>query len=287
VLVQQLVNGMEIGLIYGLLALGLSLAYATTRVVNFAHGEMFTLGAFIALTLQRGTSAPFVAAAATSGLALFLAGFAFAYVVLRRLRSPLARIVATIALGLVTRDGMLLVFGSDSASFSRVYPNGQLKLLGASLPYEALIVMLCTLLLLAGVWLLIMRSRLGIWMRATAQDEELATTGGIPTRMVQSLAFGLAALLAAAAGILVGPTWQVNYGTGVGIALKAFTAATLGGLGNIWGALVGGLLLGLLETLFAAYVSSSLKDLFVFSALLLALVFMPRGVFALRQARIS
>lgn len=284
---QQLINGLEIGLIYGLLALGLSLAYTTTRVVNFAHGEMFTLGAFLALTLQRRAGMPFIAAGTIGAVVLFFAGLAFAYLVLWRLRSPLARVVATIALGLALRDLMLLIFGSDSASFANAYPRGHLTLFGTTLPFDGLIVTACTLVLLAGVWLLVMRTRLGVWMRATAQDEDLAATGGIPTRRVQALAFGLAALLAGTAGILVGPTWQVNYGTGVGIALKAFVAALLGGLGNIWGALVGGVLLGLLETLLAGYVSSGLKDLFVFVALLLVLVLMPRGVLAIRPARIS
>lgn len=284
---QQLANGIAVGLIYALLALGLSLTFATTRIINFAHGELFTLAAFLGLTFQRGGGLPFGLAAAASSLLVFAFAVVLAHAVLWRLRGGLQRSVATIALSLGLRDGMLLAFGSDSASFSRVFPEGSLSIGGVLVPRSSLIVLGAALIVLAAVWAFVQKSRWGIWMRATAQEPELAALSGIATHRVHTLAFGLGTVLAAFAGLLVGPTWQVNYATGVPIALKAFTAAVIGGLGDLRGAVVGGLILGCAEALFAGYVSSTWKDLAVFVLLIVVIVVRPRGIFAAHAERLG
>jgi branched-chain amino acid transport system permease protein len=285
---QQLANGLIIGLIYGLLALGFSLVYSTTRVVNFAHGEIFTAGAFLALAcLRGGLTTSLILAGALAVMAVFLVGGLFTYTVLWKLRTPLERSVATIALSLALRDGMLLAFGSDSESFPPSYPEGALTLAGLVVPYSYLVIASATAILLAGFTILVRYSRMGIWMRATAQDEQLAALVGIPTRWIQAFAFGLGAGLAATAGILVAPTWQVNYAAGTTVGLKAFTAALLGGLGNLPGAIIGGVVLGLLEALLAGYVSSTWKDLAVYICLLAVLTVFPGGIFAGRKARVG
>jgi branched-chain amino acid transport system permease protein len=284
---QQLANGLVVGLIYGLLALGLSLAFATTRIVNFAHGEMFTLGAFLGLTIQRGTGLPFLLVAVVSALAVFFLASLLAQFVLWRLETPLQRSVATIALALGLRDAMLIAFGSDSASFLPVFPEGSWDMGPVVVPRSFAWVGGLTLLLLLAFVGFVERSRWGIWMRATAQDVELAAAAGVRTRRVQTLAFGLGAMLAAAAALLVGPTWQISYASGIPVGLKAFTAAVIGGLGNLWGALLGGILLGLGEALFAGYLSSAWKDFWVFLLLIGVIVFLPRGILPAQAERLG
>lgn len=286
-LCQQLVNGVLVGLIYGLLALGFSLAYSTTRVINFAHGEMFTLGAFLGLALQRSGGLPFAVAAPASVLLVGVAGAVFGYLVLRPLGSALVRSVATIALSLVLRDGMLIAFGSDSVSYPPVYPPGSLSAGWLAVPRSSVVIAAITLVLLVGFGAVLSRSRWGIWTRATAQDEELAATVGIPTGHIQALAFGAGSALAAAAGVLITPTWQVHYAAGMVVGLKAYTAAMFGGLGNLSGALAGGILLGAAEALLAGYVSSTWKDLAVYLCLFVVLVFLPRGLFSVRSVRLG
>ena len=284
---QQVANGISIGFIYALLAMGLALSYSTSRVVNFAHGDIFTLGAFIGLISQRHLGMPFAAAAPFACILVGAAAALFSYCVLWHLTASLDRSVATIALGLGLRDGMLIVFGSDSQSFANVYPTRVLVIGAVSMPVSILIVTALTGVLLLGVGLTVARSRIGIQMRAAAQDAELATMIGISTRRIQAMAFGGACMLAAAAGNLVGPLWQVYYAAGIPVGLKAFTAALLSGFGSIKGATLGGLIVGILESLIAGYVSSTWKDLMVYSCMLIALPLLPRRVLSRGSLRIG
>jgi len=287
VFAQQLANGLGTGLIYGLLALGFSLAYSTTRVVNFAHGEFFTLGAFLGIRLQRGGGFSVLPASVISATTVTVAAGLFAFIILWRLRSPLQRSVATIAVSLGLRDAILLGFGSDSASFPRASAEGTLDLLGVTIARYSMFLTAWTAALLLTFWFVVTRTRLGTWMRATAQDPELAATNGIAIRNMEAGAFALGAFAAVAAGLLIGPSWQVSYSSGSVVGIKAFTSAMLGGLGRLDGAVAGGLLLGVAEALFAGYVSSAWKDLAVFLVLLVTLLFLPRGLFAMRAQRLG
>lgn len=284
---QQIANGVASGLVYGLLALGFSLAYATTRVINFAHGDIFAVGAFVGLSLQQSAGLPFPVAALIAILLVAISATIFAYSLLWRLRTTLERSVATIALALILRDGMLLLFGSDSASFGAVFPEGSIHIGTVAMPRASLVIMAASLCLLASFWWLSGRTRWGLWMRATAQDAELAAANGIPTRSIQAIAFGLGSSLAAAAGLLIGPAWQMHYAVGTVVGVKAFTAAMLGGLGHLTGALAGGLLLGVAEAILAGYGSSAWKDLTVYACLLAVLLLAPRGLFAMGKRRLG
>jgi branched-chain amino acid transport system permease protein len=282
-LMQQLANGLSTGLIYGLLALGFSLAYSTTRVVNFAHGDFFSLGALLGIWFQRENGFSLLPASLLSGVAMTVAAGSFAFFVLWWLRSPLQRTVATIAVSLGLRDAMLLAFGSDSASFPQVSVEGTSHLLGIVVSRYSLFLTAWTAALLLTFWFLVARTRVGTWMRATAQDPELAATSGVVVRNVEATAFALGAFAAVAGGLLIGPSWQVSYSSGSVVGVKAFTSAMLGGLGRLDGAVAGGVLLGLAEALFAGYISSAWKDLAVFLVLLVTLLFLPRGLFSRAQ----
>ncbi|MCI0538892.1 MAG: branched-chain amino acid ABC transporter permease [Verrucomicrobiales bacterium] len=284
---QQIVNGLSVGLVYGFLAIGLVMVFSTTRIVNFAHGEIFSLGAFIGLVLQRHFHLSFALAGIAAVAAVFVAFSAFGYIVNTKLRDSLTRSVATIAVGFGLRDLMLVVFGSDSSAYPPVYPEGGFDVAGMRLSYAAVIISGSTVAVLIGVGVFLWRTRWGIFMRAVAQDTDLARTAGIRAGLFQSVAFGTGAALAALAGVLVSPQWHVSYTGGSSIALKAFTAALIGGFHSSTGTLLGGLLVGLLETFIAGYVSSTWKDLNVYVCLILILVFLPKGLLGTAQRRIG
>jgi branched-chain amino acid transport system permease protein len=284
---QQVLNGLSVGLVYGLLAIGLVMIFSATRIVNFAHGEIFSLGAFVGLALQRHLHLPFALAGVAGVGTVFVAFAIFAYVVNTGLRNSLSQSVATIALGFGLRDLMLVIFGSDSEAYPTVYPEGGFAIFGLRLSYATAIISAATIAVLLVVGVFLLRTRWGIFMRAVAQNDELARLSGIRTRVFQAVAFGAGAALAALAGILVSPQWHVSYTGGGPIALKAFTAALIGGFRSATGTLLGGLFVGLLETFIAGYVSSTWKDLDVYVCLILLLVFLPKGLHGTAERRIA
>jgi branched-chain amino acid transport system permease protein len=284
---QQIVNGIAIGMTYGLLALGLSVAYSSTRIVNFAHGEFFAFGALLGVWIQRTFRMPYPVAAAFAVATVFTLGFLASYFLLEGLRSQLQRAAATIALALGLQDAMLLLFGSDNASFPGFVVRGSFHVADLQVPRSLAVIAGTSAVLVLLFTLTLWRSRLGVWMRATADDPLLARVSGLPTRRMHAIAFGMSVALAAAAGLLVGPTSQVNYASGVVVAVKAFTAAVIGGFGNLFGAIVGGVLLGVAEAMIAGYGSSAWKDLEVFALLAFLMLVLPRGIFAGRTARVG
>lgn len=285
-LIQQIINGLSIGALYALLALGLSLAYATGRVVNFAHGDLFSLGAFLTVSLHEAFGGYFLLDAVVSSLLVGGVGTLFGWYFLWRLQ-PLERSVATIVIGLGMRDGMLIAFGSDSASLPGVYAAGAINIGAVTLPWGAVIVAGITVALLVSTWWLVSRTQFGVQMRATAENPGLAARSGIVTRRVQAAAFGLSCGLAAAAGATLIPIWQVYSGAGVPIGLKAFAAAMLGGFGRLGGAVVGGLCIGVGEALVSGYVSSTWKDLVMYSGLLIIVAALPRHISRAGVPRVS
>jgi branched-chain amino acid transport system permease protein len=237
--------------------------------------------------LQKHFNLPFGLVLVGAVGAVFVAFSAFGYVIITRLRDPLMQTVATIAVGFGLRDLMLVIFGSDSAAYSPVYPEGGFNIAGMRLSYGSAIISGSTVCVLIAVGTFLWKTRWGIFMRAVAQNADLARTNGIRAGLFQGVAFGGGAALAALAGILVSPQWHVSYTGGTSIALKAFTAALIGGFHSSTGTLLGGLLVGLLETLIAGYVSSTWKDLIVYVCLLLILVLLPKGLLGTAQRRIG
>jgi branched-chain amino acid transport system permease protein len=284
---QQILNGLSIGLIYGFLAIGLVMVFSTTRIINFAHGEIFSLGAFIGLAFQKHLHLSFGLAGIAAVGIVFVAFSAFGYIVNTKLRDSLTQTVATIAVGFGLRDLMLVVFGSDSSAYPSVYPEGGFDLAGMRLSFATAIISGITVVVLIAVGVFLWKTRWGIFMRAVAQNTDLARTVGIRAGLLQAVAFGTGASLAALAGVLVSPQWHVSYTGGSSIALKAFTAALIGGFHSSTGTLLGGLLVGVLETLIAGYVSSTWKDLDVYMCLLLILIFFPKGLLGAAQRRIG
>ena len=284
---QQIANGLATGLCYAVLACGMSLTYSASRVVNFAHGDLFVLGAFVGLILNRTFGLPFPIAAFGAIVVVATVSALLGIAVVDRIRGSLFQSVATIAFSLGLRDLMLIAFGSDSASFPPLYPSGAMAVGFASVPWASFWVggLLACVVTVFGF--LMVRSRWGLWMRASASHGALAEAGGISVRRMRILAFAVSGALAAVAAVVVGPIWQVSYGLGGLVGVKAFAAAVVGGFGNLRGAVWGGLALGLAESLFGGYVSSAWRDLAVYGLLIVVLLSAPRGLFGTGFRRVA
>ncbi len=293
-LAQYLVGGLTAGTLYGLVALGIVLLYRSSRVLNFAHGDLATLAAFIGFTLllriQPPTPFPigpqtgwwsFLPAMAGALLAAALAGAAFYFLIIRPVKEAtlLGRIVVTLGLALAINGLVVLVWGADTKVFPfplsdiRVYRLGGVVISQLSLGLTT-----AGLVLVALLYLLVQRTRVGLAMRAVAQDLTAAQALGIPSRRIFALTWGLAGILAAAAGILAAPVTLLTPFMMLDPFLKGFAAAVLGGMDSLPGAVLGGWLLGLAESLFAGYISFKFKTTLAFLIIILTLMLRPEGL---------
>ena len=281
VLLQHLLNGLVLGGTYALLGIGLTLIFGLMNVVNFAHGEFYTLGAYLTFAGTSMLRVDFLLAVAAAILGGGLAGAACERVLLRPLagESIDTTMLATIGLWIVLQNGELLAWGGVARSIAHPFPTPPVVLGPVSLAPLRLAVLGAALVLILGAHLLIHRTSLGVAMRATFQDGETAALMGIEIGRIRTLTFAVGSGLAAAAGALLGPIFLVYPAMGDLAALKAFAVVILGGLGSFAGATLGGLLLGVAEELGAGYVSSGYRDAVGFVIIILVLLFRPAGLF--------
>ncbi|MDR1607886.1 MAG: branched-chain amino acid ABC transporter permease [Deltaproteobacteria bacterium] len=294
--IEQVIFGLTVGSIYALIALGYTMVYGVMKLINFAHGELFTLGAFVGfvflVTLNWGgvfgpVLAIFLTALIVSGSAA-LAGHLLERVAYRPLRHSdrLAAVVSALGASIFLQNVIMVVWGAQYRAFNAsLLPTVVWKIAGQSVPLIRLFVFLTAVLTMAALYLFINRTRFGLAIRAAAIDQGAAKLMGVDVRKVIASVFIIGPALGGLAGLLVGIYYgQINFNMGQMYGLKAFTAAVIGGIGNIPGAMIGGLLLGLLETLGEAYVSGAWKDALAFVALILILVFRPTGILSERVA---
>jgi branched-chain amino acid transport system permease protein len=275
---QTLTNGLIIGLLYLLMAIGFTLVFGVMRIVNFAHGEFYMLGAFAAyLCVTQWGLSFFPAVLATFAMAIVL-GWASELVVLKPFRGDeLNGMIATIGLAMILQNGALMLFGPDPQSMPAV-AEGLLSLGPVAMPMSRLYVVGASALVLGALYLFLMHSRTGRALRAVVQDTEIATAQGINARVIYPLGFALGAGLAATAGALMAPLFSVSPFIGSTPALKAFIVVILGGLGSIPGAALASLLLGVAESLGGTFLGSSLSDMLIFVLVMVMLVFRPSGL---------
>jgi branched-chain amino acid transport system permease protein len=292
---QQLINGLALGSILALIALGYTMVYGILRFINFAHGDLFMLGAFAGFYLAPKIAGvlplPSLAGAlAVMGLSMAIcAGLGilierFAYRPLRR--SPkLTMLITAIGVSLFLEYTGQFLFGAAPKKFPEILPVYPLaKLGGLSLNSNQVVVFAVTLILLLALRFIVLRTKIGLAMRALSFNPEAAALMGINTDVVISFTFGLGSALAAAAGIL----FAINYPAidplmGILPGLKAFVAAVLGGVGNLPGAALGGLIIGVTETLVAGYISSTYRDAIAFGILILILLIKPSGLLGKKE----
>ncbi|HEY1363905.1 MAG TPA: branched-chain amino acid ABC transporter permease [Xanthobacteraceae bacterium] len=284
-LAQQLANGVMLGSTYALVAIGYALVFGVLRILHLAHGEVFMVGAFVGVEIVLGMNVgPFVAligglvGSAVLGVCLELVAFR---PIRRRSGGFLAPIVSSIGAGLVLQEVMTRIFGAEQIGFppqltTAVYRLGPVAVSGAQL--FILAVALGTMLLLH---LFVTRTRHGMAMRAAAESIEIASILGIDVDRVIMLTFAVASALAGIAGVLIGLAYNaISPYMGVDMTTKGLAIMLIGGLGSVYGAMAGGLLLGVVEIVSVAYLASSYRDAFAFSLMILVLLLRPRGLFA-------
>lgn len=279
-LVQALVSGASVGSIYALVALGLVLLYRTTRILNFAHGDLGVAGTFIAYTLLTQLRLPFgvafllaLAAAALIGTLVYLA-----LVRPAKNQSELGLLILTLGLALALGGLDALVFGSDNKLVPTLVADRILHVGGVSLSLVSIITALLGVALMAALWALLTYTKLGVAMRAVAQREDVAEAMGLPVRTVLMATWAAAAVLATAAALLFAPTTLLNPNMMLDPLSKGFVAAVIGGMTSLPGAVLGGYVLGILELIVGVYLSLEFKSSFAFLVVVIVLVVRPHGL---------
>lgn len=302
VLAQQFANGIILGSIYALIALGYTMVYGILGLINFAHGEVTMIGAMIAITVINllisnvtGLS-PFV----MIGVGLLVAvpacmilGYSIERIAYRPLRHAprLAPLITAIGVSIVLQNVAMIIWGRGYQPFPAILPNDAFQLLGATVTPIKIAIVVIAVLVMTSLWILVNKTRMGRAMRATAQNPDVATLLGVDINKVIAFTFLTGSALGSLAGIMVAANYgQADPYMGFMLGLKAFSAAVLGGIGNLAGAMLGGILLGLIESFGGGYIGdltggflgSNYQDIFAFMVLILVLVFRPSGLLGQR-----
>jgi len=280
-LAQYVVGGLAVGSLYALVALGIVLLYRTSRVLNFAHGDLATFGTFLAFAMLTAARWPFSVSATLSLLLTAVLGAAFFFFIIRPAKesSLLGKIVITLGLALVLQGATTALWGTDTKIFP--FPLSETKvyrLSGIVISQLSVGSFAVGLVLMAGLYGLVQHTRLGLAMRAVSQDTVAAQVLGIPVKRIFALTWGLASALGAASGILLAPVTLLDPYMMLDPFLKGFAAAVLGGIDSMPGAAVGGLVLGVVESVFAGYISVRFKTTLSFLIIIAVLVIRPEGL---------
>lgn len=284
--IQVLFSGLAVGSIYALVSLGLVLIIRTTNVVNFAQGDFAMLGAYAMLTMFTVLKLPYFVSILLALVVMGIFGIAFNYGVYYPLRnrSYLPVLISTLGAAIFMQNTILALFGPQPAPLAKVFSSQGFELGGVFLDSQYLVILGVTAAAVAFQYFLFEHTLLGKKLQATSQDKDMARLVGIRTAWMIAITFIYSATLGGLAGILVGPILFVSTGMAGVIALKAFSSTVIGGFGDVTGAIVGGLLLGVVESFGAAYISVPYKDAFGFLLLFVFLLVRPQGIFGERIA---
>ena len=282
-LLQQLVNGVSLGSIYALIALGYTMVYGIINLINFAHGDIYMIGAYVGFALTTFLGLGFFPSLLISMVVCSILGMAIEKVVYKPIRNStrIAALITAISVSLFLQYTMMYFVKPDTRTFPEVLANKKLTFLGGSiiLDMKNIYIVLITILLMVGLQYIVHKTKIGKAMRAVSLDKEAAELMGINVDKVISYTFAMGSALAGAAGVLVGVYYNtINPLMGAGPGLKAFVAAVLGGIGIIPGAVFGGFFLGMTETMVSAYGGSIFKDAVAFTILIIVLLVKPNGL---------
>ena len=279
---QVLVSGIAQGCIYGLIALGFVLIYKATETVSFAQGELMMLGAFLGLALLSITGVPFWLVVIATIAAMGAFGILLERIVIRPIlgQPAFSIVMLTIGIGYVARGATPMIpnVGTDTPRLLVPYRTQTLEFAGVVFAVEQLVVIAATAVLCALLYLMFRHSKVGIAMQASSQNQLAAYYMGIPVKRLNGLVWGLAAAVAAAAGLLLAPITFIHANMGF-IGLKAFPAAVVGGFGSLPGAIVGGLIIGVVESMSGFFLPEGFKDVAAYVVVLVMLMFKPNGLF--------
>ena len=296
IFLQQIINGLTLGSVYAVVALGYTMVYGIIQLINFAHGEVVMIGAMVAFSVisaLAGTAVPPVLIVLAGILVAIpvcmLVGYAMERIAYRPLRGAprLAPLITAIGISIILQHVALLVWSRNPLAFPQIIPLASYDVGGAIITGVQIAIILTSVLMMGGLTLMVYRTKLGIAMRATSQNPQVAGLMGIDIDRVIAFTFIVGAALGAVAGVMVGTYYGVaHYSMGALLGMKAFSAAVLGGIGNLAGAMLGGILLGIVEALTAGYIGdltnnvfgSNYQDVFAFLVLIAVLVFRPSGL---------
>lgn len=278
---QQLINGIQLGSIYALIALGYTMVYGIAKMINFAHGDIIMVGSYIALLIFTHLELSVWSTIALTALVSALLGVVIERLAYKPLRgsSRMSALITTIGVSLLLQNLFLLVFGSSPQPFPVRFPSESFSIFGVAVSYLTLVTIAITLVLMVVLTLFVERTRLGKAMRAVSEDAGAAQLMGINIDNTISITFAIGSALAAVAAVLYSSTYPlINPYMGSLMGLKAFIAAVLGGIGIIPGAMLGGFIMGIAEVFIKGYISSKLVDALVFGILIIVLLVKPAGI---------
>ncbi len=297
IFLQQIINGLTLGSVYAIVALGYTMVYGIIQLINFAHGEIVMIGAMVAFSaigwLAGNTALPPLAIVLLGTLAAIpvcvAVGYALEVFAYRRLRHAprLAPLITAIGASIVLQQLAMIAWSRNPLAFPQIIPGAVFDIGGATITLVQIAIISTSVLMMAGLSFIVYRTRLGVAMRATSQNALMAGLMGVNANRVIATTFMLGAALAAVAGVMVGTYYGIaHYTMGSLLGLKAFCAAVLGGIGNLAGAMLGGMLLGIVEALGAGYIGdltnnvfgSNYQDVFAFLVLIAVLVLRPSGL---------
>ena len=291
--IDLVIIGLSIGMIYALVALGISIIYSGLDIVHFAHGEIYMIGAFIGLTLFQKLNIGYVPTLILAIVITGLIGMAIERLFYRRLTragggytvAGMGMIIAGFGMSIVLQNVAFLAWGPKPFPFPVPF-GGPIELGNLTLPRSYLWIVVASLAFMLGLHFLLRKTMIGLAMRAVAYNKDIAYLSGVNVPLMISLIFAIGCALGAAAGVLIGPINYVQVMMGISVIIKAFAAAVVGGFGSLPGAVLGGLLVGVVESLGAGYVSGTFKDIYAFILLIIVLMVRPSGIFGV-EAKIK
>ena len=292
IFLEQMLNGLTIGSFYALIALGYSMVYGVMKLINFAHGDLFTLGSYLGFTLivwgdayitsHVGLAGGMIAAILIGAIGSGIAGIIMEKIAYRPIYKAgrLPVIVSALGVSIFLQNIIMVIWGPRYQAYpADVVPMLRFKIGGVHITILQIILLIFSFVLLAVLYFIVQKTTFGAAIRASALDKETTALMGVNINTIIFFIFSLGPALGGAAGVMVGMYYrQISFTMGWNYGLKAFMATILGGIGNIPGAMVGGLILGIFEMLGSAYVSTAYKDVIVFSVFILVLIFRPRGL---------
>ena len=273
-------TGINLGLMYALIAIGLTLIFGVMRIIQYAHGELFMLGAYVLYYWFAEFGLPYWLGVIASGVVVFCLGALLQILLFRPLHGKNILYPLAVSMGLIfiISSGGLLGFGTVVKGIPSVVSGG-VMVFGAFYTYERMVISIFSAVLIFGLWICLQKSSMGMAMRAVSEDPEVASLQGINTRRIHWIAFGLGSGLAAVAGCLMGTLLSIVPTMGFAATVKAFMIVIMGGLGSVFGALLGGLILGFIDSFVTTLVSADIAYIMGFVVIFAILVFRPSGLF--------
>ncbi len=282
-IIRLIIGALMIGSVYGVVGIGYGLIYKASGLMSLAQGDMLMFGAFLGITFYKYLELPFIVSLVLTMIIMFLLGMFIERVMVTKLIEKGAQsvyiILCTISISMILQNSAMLTWGSNVLQFPAIFNFTSIKIMGVSVPPENILVLGVGILIMVGLQLFLTKTKFGISMRAAAQDEVAASSLGINVPLTKGTAWGIASMLAGGIGVVVGPMYGVYMSMGAMIGQKAFAGAVVGGYGNMYGAIIGGIFFGFLETFVSAYLTSGYKDFITFGVLIIVMIIKPKGIF--------